>query len=252
MSDEELQNSKSQLQLPQFPLLTSGAPEKPAVVAEENIPAEPSPVPHPLPPRAPQPPSPPSPPVATPAPAPHPLPVVKESKTFPARKKTLKGILPLIAVAAIVAFMLLRSGPSREKPAASVVVEQAVVPAAPTAVATSTQTADLTRQSEFAFGDTVRMFFGERIVVRDAKDPNRAFRVLAAEFMDSRCPRGVTCIWAGERAVRLTVTDLATNKVEDLILGQTTARTGEVMGLRCTLVGIDDSQEGVYAEIVFE
>ena len=121
----------------------------------------------------------------------------------------------------------------------------------PEVTTASTTAENPLRQTEYAMGATIQLITGEEIIVRDAKNPNRAYRVLPAEFMDSRCPKDAVCIWAGERAVRLEVTDLSTRKLEDLRLGMITAQSGDVMGLHCTLLGIGDATS-TYADIKFE
>ena len=160
------------------------------------------------------------------------------------------GVVAVVACLLLIIFLFLslKSGDILPPTAQTVPSEQATLPAeAPTTTANE----NLTRQHDYATGDTVQLYAHDLIAVPDAKNPNRSYRVLAAEFMDSRCPTGRTCIWAGERAVLLTVTDLIADKTEDLRLGQRITPSGEVMGLRCTLLGFSDAT-GTYAEIKFE
>lgn len=118
-----------------------------------------------------------------------------------------------------------------------------------TATTTLPEPEGVTFQTEISFGQEVQMFVGDIVTVHDTA---RSYRIKAAEFTDSRCPPDVQCFWAGERGVRLEVTDLLKDKTEDMKLGMTTAKTLEVMGLRGTLIEIEDGKGGPYATIKFE
>ncbi len=124
----------------------------------------------------------------------------------------------------------------------------------PAEVATSTEPVATSTPVELppgniAFGQTVQLFAGDEVTLGDA---TRSYRVKAMEFTDSRCPEGVQCIWAGERGVRLEITNLLNDKKEDMKLGTVTAKTLDIMGITGTLIEINDEKGGPYARVKFD
>jgi hypothetical protein len=101
-------------------------------------------------------------------------------------------------------------------------------------------------------GETVQFFLNNDTIFRDPKNPERRFTVTAIEFLDSRCPTGVTCIWQGELGVRLRVIDQRTGQTMEVYLGLVRARTATVLGLRFLLNDIDEGKGGTYADITVQ
>lgn len=75
------------------------------------------------------------------------------------------------------------------------------------------------------------------------------FHIQVQQFTDSRCAKGNTCIWAGERGVILLVTDTASNQTSTVTLGMVSARSAKAFGLTFTLKEVDDEKGGTYADI---
>lgn len=105
--------------------------------------------------------------------------------------------------------------------------------------------------NDFHRGDTANLFLDDEVRVWDNNFP--AFRVTAKNFTDSRCPKDVKCIWAGERGVEIEVVLEGTEaQPQRITLAETTRRTAQAFGLKMTLVSIDDGKGGTYAEVKFE
>lgn len=100
-------------------------------------------------------------------------------------------------------------------------------------------------------GGTDVWFEGDEKTVRDPKTGHQ-WKIRAISFGDSRCPVNVVCVWAGERTVTLDVTDLTSGRTERVTLGTSRATGATVLGLKLTLIEIDDGKGGVYAEIKAE
>lgn len=139
-------------------------------------------------------------------------------------------------------------------------VEGIVTPTTTPAVGTTTSTTGTEPVVPFQdetgtvkrLGDTVEFFEKDEFTFRDPKNPNRSYLVGVVEFTDSRCPKGTVCVWAGELGVKLRVKDVATGKTEEVYLGTVRAKTAEALGVRFTLIEIDDGKGGTYAKITVE
>lgn len=176
------------------------------------------------------------------------------------------GLLLLAGLLGTAIYYLPRLTATKKTPVAPVVqTNPPVVPTppvvvAPEATSTPAEVATTTEPvatstpvelppGNIAFGQTVQLFAGDEVTLGDA---TRSYRVKAMEFTDSRCPEGVQCIWAGERGVRLEITNLLNDKKEDMKLGMVTAKTLEIMGLKGTLIEINDEKGGPYARVKFD
>lgn len=207
-----------------------------------------------------------------PTPGQAPTPQIPTPQGSTALKKVIVAVIALILVGAVAAafYFLPQLFTKRQTTSTPTVQTEQPAEQPPTVIAnpesTSTQSEvattttspitttepepeGVTFQTEVSFGQEVQMFTGDIVTLGDS---TRSYSVKAAEFTDSRCPEGVQCFWAGERGVRLEVTDLLKDKIEDMRLGMTTAKTLEVMGLRGTLIEIEDGKGGPYATIKFE
>jgi hypothetical protein len=70
---------------------------------------------------------------------------------------------------------------------------------------------------------------------------SRTYRVKLEQIVDSRCPANAECIWAGELTARLGVTRLDPVAVpREIMLGQDSAPSIEILGARFDLVSIDE------------
>lgn len=96
-------------------------------------------------------------------------------------------------------------------------------------------------------GETVRLFADDSAIFKNGA--GTAFNIKVQQFTDSRCAKGNTCIWEGERGVILLVTDTATNQTATVSLGMVRARTAKAFGLTFTLKEVDDEKGGTYADI---
>lgn len=126
----------------------------------------------------------------------------------------------------------------------------------PTASSTSGLPANATGTSDgienHKLGETVRLFQGDAFYVLNEK-AFPAYFVNATGFTDSRCPKGVQCVWAGERGIEIQVTLEGTEALpRQITLSETTRRTADVSGLKMSLVEIGDEKGGTYADIKFE
>lgn len=212
-----------------------------------------------VPPAAPTPPVPP----ATPPP-----PKPEYERHNPSRLAPLIGIFVIILAA--IALLFLKNPflsffpptvPPVPPPVTNPAPEPVVPPLAPPAeeapsstpplasdVATTTQQTT----STYRLGDTVQFFLNDDVTFADAKNPQRSFTVTAVEFTDSRCPKGVVCVWQGELGVRLRVTDRRTGQSEDVSLGMVRTKTATALGLRFTLREIDEGKGGTFASVTVQ
>lgn len=146
--------------------------------------------------------------------------------------------------------------PAPPTPSAEGIVTPTTTPPSVAATSTTGTEPSIPFQDETGtvknLGDTVEFFEKDEFTFRDPKNPNRSYLVSVVEFTDSRCPKGVACIWAGELGVKLRVKDLATGKTEEIYLGTVRAKTATALGARFTLIEIDDGKGGMYAKIKVE
>ncbi len=118
----------------------------------------------------------------------------------------------------------------------------------PTKPIVTTSTPTTPNQPTLAeFGEHLQLFEGDEIMI-NTSGTKTGLRITAKNFIDSRCQKGVQCIWAGERAVNLEVSD-GFGKVFNVYLGTTRSPSATVLGSTIHLVFIDDAKGGTYAEI---
>lgn len=223
-------------------------------------------------PTVPPPATPPTPPVVPP-PQP-PLPPKPEPEHHnPSRLAPLLGIFVLILAAIALLFLknpfialFSPSAPVAPPPVVVPTPTPVVTPPAPeeqapsstvptTGAATTTPEATSTpavTTPAHTLGETVQFFLNDDITFNDAKNPKRSFTVTAVEFTDSRCPKGVVCVWQGELGVRLRVVDRRTGQSEDVSLGTVRTKTATALGLRFTLREIDEGKGGTYASVTVQ
>lgn len=115
-----------------------------------------------------------------------------------------------------------------------------------------TQTYQTETTSTRALGETVQFFLNNDIVFHDPKNPNRRFTVTVVEFTDSRCPKGVTCIWTGELGARVRVRDQQTGQTQEVSLGMLRNTAASALGLRLILREIDEGKGGTYADMTVQ
>ncbi len=101
-------------------------------------------------------------------------------------------------------------------------------------------------------GETVDFFLRDLMIFTDPKNPNRSFEIEALEFTDSRCPKSAVCVWAGERGLKLKITDKQSGASEEIYLGTRRAQIVKIMGLKITLFEIEDGKGGAYAKVKVE
>ncbi len=101
-----------------------------------------------------------------------------------------------------------------------------VTPAPPVPPAPSTPTPTT---PDIKLGDSFTLRVGQGAVIQGG------LRVRLLSIGDSRCPKGVQCIWAGELSPRLQVSALDGGPVQELTLGTSTKRSAEVLGRVVTL-----------------
>ncbi|MFA4955167.1 MAG: hypothetical protein WC641_07715 [Patescibacteria group bacterium] len=123
----------------------------------------------------------------------------------------------------------------------------------PTSTAENPTISNTTEVPTYKSGDTIRLFEGDVVYISSEKENGLPYRLKADGFTDSRCPAGVQCIWAGERGVDLGLTLADTDGLnKSFFLKEKTAPTSTVEGLKFTLITIDDSKGGTYADIKVE
>ncbi|MFH1621412.1 MAG: hypothetical protein ABIB04_05020 [Patescibacteria group bacterium] len=101
-------------------------------------------------------------------------------------------------------------------------------------------------------GDTADFFLHDQIIYSDPKNLNRSYEIEVIDFTDSRCPKDAVCVWAGERGVRLKITDKQNGNSQEIYLGVMRANSVKIMGLTFTLLEIEDGKGGTYAQIKVE
>lgn len=100
---------------------------------------------------------------------------------------------------------------------------------------------------KYKLGETAELFKNDEVIYLGRK-VGEEYKVTAIEFTDSRCAKGVQCVWEGELGVKLSVTDVK-NTLQEFYLGMVRAKTAKTMGLAFTLIEIDDGKGGMYAKI---
>lgn len=210
-------------------------------------------------------PVPPKPPAPFPPPTPAPPPTQVVTKPLPPSKTRhwLVGTLVVLCCLGILGVLGLIYWPKLKDlqksfaPTAptSIIPSEITVPAKPTSTAPTTAPATTTEAAQpeeiptYTLGETVVLFQNDEAVYRGRK-AGQTFKITALEFSDSRCPKGVQCVWAGELGVKLRVTDGKDS--QDFYLGMVRAKTASTMGLKFTLIEIDDGKGGFYAKIKVE
>lgn len=91
-------------------------------------------------------------------------------------------------------------------------------------------------------GETAEITLSEAARKADIEVDGRRYSLALKQIVDSRCPANAKCIWAGELSARISIERPDQGPaVREITLGESTAPSADVLGLRLELVRIDET-----------